>query len=297
MSVYPSKISIQVDNSIGSKTAWFRITIPAEDFMPLRGLALCILSFFCLVPANTKDVPVQVLVWPSTGAPVVRFSFGKFREVGVADKHHNYETEVTAENLWTKRISSAEFTLYLYDKNKIRIADAALSISDVSPGSEVKFQTYINASGPIVSLELIPKALPAELQAYLNLPPKLISITVNSVPQGADFRVDGTASGMTPKIIQIPAGKHVLTFSKDGFSSGTFPLEMAPDAVSGGSISYELGNSTHDTVELRDGSVLSGEVESVSATEVILSVGGAIQHLNRNSVKRIVLIQREAPSS
>jgi hypothetical protein len=89
----------------------------------------------------------------------------------------------------------------------------------------------------------------------------------------------------------------VLTFSKDGFSSGTFPLEMAPDAVSGGSISYELGNSTHDTVELRDGSVLSGEVESVSATEVILSVGGAIQHLNRNSVKRIVLIQREAPSN
>jgi len=30
---------------------------------------------------------------------------------------------------------------------------------------------------------------------------------------------------------------------------------------------------------------------------VIVSVGGAIQHLNRNSVKRIVLIQREAPSS
>jgi hypothetical protein len=38
-------------------------------------------------------------------------------------------------------------------------------------------------------------------------------------------------------------------------------------------------------------------VESVSATEVILSVGGAIQHFNRNSVKRIVLIQREAPSN
>ena len=64
-----------------------------------------------------------------------------------------------------------------------------------------------------------------------------------------------------------------------------------------GSISYELGTAAHDTVELRDGSVLSGDVESVSAAEVVLSVGGAIQHLNRNGVKRIVLIQREPPSS
>jgi hypothetical protein len=266
--------------------------------MPLRGLALCLVTLFCFCPANAKDAPpVQVLVWPTSGAPVVRFSFGKFKEVGVADKHHNYETDVTAENLWTKRIASAEFTLYLYDKNKIRIADAALTISDVAPGSQVKFQTYINASGPIVSLELIPKSLPAELEAYLHLPPKLISITVNSVPQGAEFKVDGTASGTTPKIVQIPPGKHVLLFSKEGFSSGTFPLEVAPDAVSGGSISYELGTAAHDTVELRDGSVLSGDIESVSATEVVLSVGGAIQHLNRNGVKRIVLIQREPPAS
>jgi hypothetical protein len=273
------------------------LTISPEDFMPLRTLALCFLSFFCFAPVHAKEAPVQVLVWPTTGTSVVRFSFGKFKEVGVQDKHHNYETEVTAENLWTKTISSAEFTLYLYDKNKIRIADAALGITDVGPGSEVKFQTYINASGPIVSLELVPKSLPADLQAYLKLPPRLISLTVNSVPQGADFKVDGVASGSTPKIIQVPAGKHVLAFSKEGYSSGNFPLELAPEAVSGGSMSYELGNATHDTVELRDGSVLSGDVESVSATEVILSVGGSIQHLNRNSVKRIVLIQREPPSS
>jgi PEGA domain len=265
--------------------------------MPLRGLALCVLIVFCFALANAKDAPVQVMVWPTSGAPVVRFSFGKFKEVGTQGKQHNYETEVSAENLWTKRISSAEFTLYLYDKNKIRIADAALSISDVYPGTEVKFQTYINAEGVIALMELVPKALPAELEAYLKLPPKLVSITVNSIPQGADFKVDGAASGTTPKMIQIPAGKHVLSFSKDGFSSGIFPLDMAPDAVSGGSISYELGNSTHDTVELRDGSVLSGDVESVSATKVILSVGWAIQHLNRNSVKRIVSIQREPPSS
>ena len=91
--------------------------------------------------------------------------------------------------------------------------------------------------------------------------------------------------------VRLP-GKHVLAFSKEGFNSGTFPLEITPDDVSGGSVSYELGTSAHDTLELRDGSVLSGDVQSMSATEVVVRIGGTAQHLSRNQVKRIVLIQR-----
>jgi hypothetical protein len=158
----------------------------------------------------------------------------------------------------------------------------------------VKFQTFISASGTIASLELVPKSLPTELQAFL--PPKTISITVNSVPQGAELKVDDTLAGTTPKIVQATPGKHVLAFSKEGFNSGTFPLGTTPDDVSGGSVSYELGTSAHDTLELRDGSVLSGDVQSMSATEVLIRMGGNVQHLSRNQVKRIVLIAREPPS-
>ena len=61
-------------------------------------------------------------------------------------------------------------------------------------------------------------------------------------------------------------------------------------------MSYELGTSAHDTVELRDGSVLSGDVESVSPTEVVVRIGGTLQHLSRNQVKRIALIERDTPS-
>ena len=88
----------------------------------------------------------------------------------------------------------------------------------------------------------------------------------------------------------------MLAFSKEGFNSGTFPLETTPDDVSGGSVSYELGTSAHDTLELRDGSVLSGDVQSMSATEVLIRIGGTVQHLSRNQVKRIVSITREPPS-
>lgn len=258
-----------------------------------RMVVWCI-GLLLFAAANGKEPPAQVVLWPASGPPVVRFTFGKFKETGSSGKQHNYTTDVTAENVWNKKISGAQFTVYAFDKAKVRIADGWISISDVDPGGMVKFQMFFNASGTIASLELVPKSLPTELQAFL--PPKTISITVNSVPQGAELKIDGTPAGTTPKIVQVTPGKHVLTFSKEGFNSGTFPLETTPDDVSGGSVSYELGTSAHDTLELRDGSVLSGDVESMSATEVLVRIGGTVQHLSRNQVKRIVLIERQPPS-
>jgi hypothetical protein len=122
----------------------------------------------------------------------------------------------------------------------------------------------------------------------------MIGITVNSVPQGALLTVDGKEVGTTPKMVQVGVGKHILEFSKEGFNSGKFPLEMGPDDVSGGSVSYELGTSAHDTIELRDGSVVNGDLESVSGMDILIRVGGSVQHLDRNQVKRIVLVERDA---
>jgi hypothetical protein len=253
-------------------------------------------SVFCLSIALTlfaKEPPAQVLVWPANGTPVVRFSFGKFRELSSIGNLHNYLIDTTAENVWSKRIPDATFTLYLFDKNKARIGEGWITLSNVGAGQSVKFQTTVGASGTPVSLEIMPRSLPAELQPLA--PPKVISITVNSVPQGALLKVDGNEAGATPKQLRISAGKHLLEFNKEGFNPGKFPLEIGADDVSGGSVSFELGTSAHDTIELRDGSVLTGDVESVSATEVVVRIGGAVQHFNRNQVKRISLTERETP--
>ncbi len=85
----------------------------------------------------------------------------------------------------------------------------------------------------------------------------------------------------------------MLEFNKDGYNTGHFPLEVGPDDASGGSVSYELGTSAYDTIELRDGSVLSGDLESVNATEVVVRIGGASQHFARNQVKRIAMVERD----
>jgi hypothetical protein len=243
----------------------------------------------CSVAA--KDVPTQVINWPQTGSPIVRITLGKFNQVSSVAGEHNYLIDTTAENLWNKKISRLGFNLYLYDKNKVRIGDGWITIENVPPGQSVRFQTTVHALGTPVSAELAVNSVPAELQPLA--PPKKVSMTVNSVPQGATLSVDGAEAGTTPKLVQLAVGKHSLGFTKEGFNTGTFPLEIGPDDVSGGSISYELGTSAHDTLELRDGSVLSGDLVSVSGMEIRVRVAGAIQTLDRNKVKRILLTERD----
>jgi len=258
---------------------------------PFSFVLLSALAVISVFSAYAKDPPAQVIVWPETGAPVFRFTFGKFKEIGSLGSERSYVTETTAENLWNKNISNANFSLYLFDKNKTRIAEATINVSNVGPGETVKFQTTIAASGPPVSLSVVAKYLPKELAPLV--PPRLVSITVNTMPQGAAAKLDGVDFGTTPKIVQVGVGKHVLEFSREGFNPGKFPFEIGPDDTSGGSVSFELGTSAHDTVELRDGSVLTGDLVSVSGMEIVIKVGGTDQRLNRNQVKRISLVERE----
>ena len=256
-----------------------------------------IVSFIAFLPllalaGGGKEQPTQTITWPESGAPILWFTFAKFKEVGAIGNQHTYMTETTAENLWTKLIANANFSLYLFDKNKVRIGEASVIVSNVRPGETVKFQTTISSSGPPASLSLEAKYLPAELRPAA--PPKVISITVNSVPQGAALKVDGADAGETPKLVKLTVGKHMFEFAKEGFNVGKFPIEVGPDDVSGGSVSYELGSAVHDTIELRDGTVLSGDLLSISATEVVVRAGGKDLSYSRNQVKKIVLVEREA---
>ena len=65
------------------------------------------------------------------------------------------------------------------------------------------------------------------------------------------LKLDGAAMGATPRMIAVGPGKHTLSFSKEGFAAGNFPLEISRDDVSGGTVSFEL-ESAFDSIELRD---------------------------------------------
>jgi hypothetical protein len=258
----------------------------------LRRFCLSLSVLLAAVPMLAKDAPLQTIDWPTTGTPVIRFSFGKFKSIGMSDLHH-YVLDTTATNLSAKRIPAAQFTVYCFDKKNVRIGEEVLAVNDIGPGETIKLETHFEASGTPVSLS-IQNASQASFEDTAHAP-KTVSLTVNSTPQGVMLKVDGTEVGMTPRLINVGIGKHILTFTKEGFSAGNFPLEITRNDVSGGSINYELGSSAFDSIELRDGSVMNGDLVSVSGMDVEIRVGGSIQHVDRNKIKQVLLVQRDTP--
>lgn len=252
-----------------------------------RQIVICLLLVVTVSLSLAKDTPFQVVPWPDSGQPVLRFKFSKFKEIGGMGKEHTYITDTTAQNLSDKTISNASFSLYVFDKDKARVGEGYINLTNVPAGQTVKFQITLAASGNPASLTVSASASAT----------RTVQITINSVPQGASFKLDGKEMGTTPKIVDVAVGKHVLDFSKEGFNSGKFPLEITSRDASGGSVSYELGSAAHDTIELRDGSVLSGDLVSVNGTQVQVRIGGTTQTFDRNQVKRILLTEREPASN
>jgi len=250
-----------------------------------HALLIALLGLFAL-PILPKDSPLLTVDWPESGTPVLRFTFSKFKSLPGMGPLHGYVMDVAAQNLSSKPIANAQFHVYLFDKDKARVGEDGIEVNNVSPGETIKFETTVTASGTPVSISLEPITRAA----------RTVTLTVNSTPQGADLKLDGAEQGVTPRLVTVAAGKHTLAFSKEGFVTGTFPLEIGPNDVSGGSVSFELGVASFDTVELRDGSILNGDLVSVAGMEVQVRVGGTIQSIDRNKVKRIVLTQRQAPS-
>lgn len=260
----------------------------------MKTLLLLALILVSSVAASAKESS-NTLLWPSNDAPVIRFAFGRFVKIGSTLNQTEFKVEVTAENLWSKPISSVMFDAYFFGKDNVRVGTGYIRLSNVSVNETVRFSLPFTTSGSQpVSFKLVATQLPEELTAAA--PAKKIRMTIYSVPAGADLAVDGQDVGATPKQVELSSGKHALQLKLEGFRSGAFPLEIGPDDVSGGTVSYELGALAHDTIEMRDGTTLVADVESMDASTVVARVAGNIESLNRNQIKRILFVQRETPN-
>jgi len=251
-------------------------------------LALC-LALTGLLQAKDALPPVS---WP-TNSPLLQFTVNKMNHVGGYQGQQTYNMELAVTNVSGKRISQASFVFYLFDKQQVRVGQGYIDLVNVSPNETVKMQVNATAMGTPASFTITPQHLPAELAG--TAPPKAIAVTVYSVPSGAKLSVDGKELGITPIAAQLVPGSHTLIFTKEGYNSGTFPMVVAADQLPGGSVSFELGSPAHDTVELRDGTVVNGDLQYVDATQVVVMAGGNAQKFDRNQVKRILLIEREQP--
>jgi len=275
MQIPTQKLALLMANECNASPA--QMTKPR----PVYALILLIVSTTVLL---AKNEPAIVMTWPSD-KPALRLSFEKFKQVGLYAGQSSFISDVTVQNLTDKQIPRASFTLYFMDKNKVRIGEGLLEVSDLEAGQAAKIQFQFNSVGIPTSVALSAKKD--------MLGGKTIPLRIISVPSGAKLKVDGKESGITPVMVRLTVGAHQLDFTKDGYAPGTTPLEITTDELPGGSITVELGGLSRDTIELRDGSVVLGDVISMSMTQVVVRADGKDQTYDRNQVKRLILVERE----
>ncbi len=236
-----------------------------------------------------KDKPSMVLFWPNESNATLKVTFEKFNQLAVYEGQLSLESHALVENLSAKRIPQASFTVYLLDKDKVRIGNGMLSFSDLDPGQQAKLNFQVFAVGVPATLSLVARNDSEGIPTSL----KTVPLKVISVPPGANLRVDGKDQGMTPITVHLTVGNHTLGFSKEGYASGSSPVDIKADEAAGGSITFELGGLSRDSVELRNGTVLQGDLVSVTMASVVMRVDGKEQTYDRNQVQKIILVERE----
>jgi hypothetical protein len=242
-----------------------------------------LLLLLSVIPAAGKNEPAIAMVWPPEN-PALKLNFEKFRQQGSYAGQNTYLSDVTVENLTEKQIPRAFFTVYFLDKNKVRIGQGTLLVADLDAHQSAKMQFQFNSIGIPASLTLSAKK---EM-----LGPKTIPLRIVSVPAGALLKVDGAEAGNTPVMVRLTVGTHQLDLTKEGYAPGHTPVDVTSDELPGGSITVELGGMSRDTVELRDGTVLLGDVISMSMTDVVVRVDGKDQSYARNLIQKIMLVER-----
>jgi hypothetical protein len=223
-----------------------------------RSLALLFLLLSTVSFAKKSEM---VMMWPLDN-PTLKLTFGAFRDMGSYAGQMTLVSDVTVQNLTTKVMPRASFNVSLLDKNDVRIGNGLLIVEDLNPGQSAKVQFQCTAVGQ---------------------PAKLNIAARNS---------GGVPIGTTPVTVRMVAGTHSLLLHKEGFADAKTPLDVNPDESPGGSITITLGGLANDTIELRDGSILTGDVLSMTLESVVINVQGAEQIFARNRIKKIFLVER-----
>ncbi len=265
--------------------------------MPRILLCLLVLASFCTIifakekeKDGSKDQadPGLVMFWPSQENAMLKLTFSRFQNLATYAGKSTLASNVVVQNVSSKPIPKASFSVALLDKDRVRVGSGTLVVDDLNSGDSAKQQFLCEAVG-------IPAVLTISARNSGGAPvsSRLIPMTVISVPAGASLKVDDKDAGVTPAKINVGVGTHQLELKKEGFAVATTPLEVAPDEAPGGSITITLGGLTDDTVELRDGSILTGSVISMTLESVVIDVNGRPQTLDRNSVKKMFLVERQ----
>lgn len=244
----------------------------------------CVLFLTVLASQLTaQSTPPVTVQWPDANKPMLKLVFAGFARVGMLNGTGIYVSDVTAQNLSDQSMPRSVFTVNILDANGVKIGKARLQLDAIPPYRTAKSQVQFSAA-----------ATPANVSLIAG---RTIPLSVKSVPPGASFSVDGEEAGVTPKIYDFTIGLHTIEFHKEGYAPGSTELNVGADELPGGSISLELGGLSQDTVELRDGTTITGDLISMTLTDAVFESEGKAKTLDRNQIKKIFLVERISAAS
>ena len=249
---------------------------------------LLILLFATLAIAKKKEPPQPiVMLWPSQDNATLKLTFNPFRELAAYSGQMTLVSDVVVQNLTAKLMPRASLTVSLLDQNRVRIGNGVLSVDDLNAGESAKILFQCTSVGTPAMLSIA-----AHNMGGVPTSTKTIPITIISIPPGAALKIDDKDAGTTPATVHLIAGTHNLELRKEGYADAKTPLDINPDEAPGGSMTITLGGLDSDTIELRDGSILKGDVLSMSIEAVVIRVNGQDQSFDRNRIRKIFLAER-----
>jgi hypothetical protein len=262
-----------------------------QFFVPLVLLTLlCTAAHATKEKDGSKDQGSEagiVMFWPNQDNAILKLTFSRFQNMATYGAQMTLISNVVVQNLSTKLIPKASFSVALLDKDRVRVGNGNLVIDDLNAGESAKVQFQCQSTGAPAVL-----SISARNNGGVPVSLKTIPMTIITVPAGASLKVDDKDEGLTPARINVGVGTHQLEMRKEGFAVATTPLEVAPDEAPGGSMTITLGGLTDDTIELRDGSIITGGVMSMTLETVVIDVNGQRETIERNKVKKIFLVER-----
>jgi PEGA domain-containing protein len=249
--------------------------------------ALVVITLLAFLPIASATDSSILMFWPASDKPALKLTFSRFQGIAVIAGQSTFVSDVLIENLTDRLVPRIYFTVYVKDKSNVRIGDGVLTVNDVPPSQSVKTRLQISCVGTPVSLDLS-----ARKDMLAQPGPKTVPLKVLSNPSGASLKVDGQDVGVTPVMVRLTVGTHALLLTKEGYAPGNAPVEITPDELPGGSITVDLGGLSRDTIELRDGTVILGDLISMTLTSVVVRIDGSDKTYDRNQVKKIMLVER-----
>jgi hypothetical protein len=201
--------------------------------------------------------------------------------------------DLEVENIGETAFPNTDLTLVFYDKGNAIVGNGSLYLNQrLAPHQKIKQQITFEAVDKPVRVAFAAKDV--SLSRDHHAVAHAVSMTFRSLPEGANIDIDGQKLGVTPKVLRVPEGSHLLVLTKAGYDKSDYPFEVRPDESNGGTVEVELPVSS-DILEMRDGTTISGDIESITWETLRVASGDKKVDVPRNQVKRIILVQRQVP--